>query len=177
MGDVLIDYAIQNIWCNPKQDSQFTFKPKRLTGQRAALNYVKVIDRLIDLPERSKKYHVFQVGQISPETLNVFRDLPDWRYDRWVRFDETILNKHAWISMYNDHGVTLPRFQCYTQFMDERNLIIAIEIDSKIPVDYMGNLYFKVYQNTYFESDRFTGDIKLAYLGSKVAGVDHGEIS
>jgi hypothetical protein len=168
MSDVLVDYAIQNIWCNPNQDKQYVFKPKRVTSYKTAINKVRVVDRILELPTRNTKYHVFQIGQINPNTLSILRDAPDWLIDRWVRFDETINNNGVWLSLYDDNGITAPRFSAYTMYMDERNLIIALEVINDIKMDYIGNIYLRVYKNSYFESGRFPGGVRVHTDGKHV---------
>lgn len=168
MTDVLVDYAIQNIWCNPNQDKQYVFKPKRITSYKTAINNVRVVDRILELPKRNAKYHVFQIGQINPNTLSILRDAPDWLIDRWIRFDETINDNAVWMSLYDDNGITAPRFSAYTMYMDERNLIIALEVNSTLKFDYLGNLYLRVYKNSYFESGRFPGGVRVYTSGKQI---------
>lgn len=169
MQNILRDYAIRNIWCNPRQDSQFTFKPKRISGIAGVRNRARVVDRIITLPKHNKRYHLFQIGQINISLLNVFRDLPDWKVDRWISIDDSINYKHVLTMVYNNQGVMLPGYICYLMYMDERNLILAVEETSGISVDFRTDaLYLRVYQNAFFESNRFLGTIKLYSTGKRV---------
>lgn len=168
MSDILVDYAIRDIWCNPNQDKQYVFKPKRVTSYKTAINKVRVVDRILELPKRNSKFHVFQIGQINPNVLSIIRDTPDWLIDRWIRFDETVNENAVWLSLYDDSGIIAPRFSAYTMYMDERNLIIALEVINGLKLDYLGNIYLRVYKNSYFESGRFPGGVRVHTAGKYI---------
>lgn len=169
MGDILVDYAVRNIWCNPRQDDSYVFSPKRITGHNGAINTVVVVDRVLPLPKSGVRYHVYQVGQINPDLLNIIRDEPDWTMDRWISFTDSINHNAVLMAFYDGSGVNVPRYMAHTMYMDERNLIIAIEVDATLMFDYSTTAYFRVYRNKYFDSPRYTGNVKMYTEGEKVA--------
>ena len=164
----LAQYVIKNIWSNPRQDHQFTVAPKRITPNEGVMVKHKVLNRIIKLPDTSSKWHIFQIGQVSPNTFNLIREYPDWRVDVWIPFTDTIHTKNVIMQMYNDKSVVIPSVHSYVMYMDERNVIIAIPELNKLPINFkQDQFYMRVYQNAYFESDRFTGDTSLETTYSK----------
>jgi len=172
MIDSLVDYAIKNIWCNPKQDNQFIIQPKRISQAGGVGGKIQVVGRTIKLPNVQKRYHVFQIGQISPKILNLYREMPDWQVDRWMGSYNTVNTNHTIVQIYNQKGVMIPGYLCYFMYMDERNVIIAIEEASGLPVDFkFDKFYVRFYQNAYFESPRYTGDLKLLAVGERTNSI------
>jgi len=166
MRDSLVDYAVKNIWCNPRQDSQFVLKPKRISAHEGVTQQVRVLGRLLKLPNTTGRWHLYQIGQASPDTFNIYRDSPDWLVDRWVPFYDTVHRHHVFMQLYSERGVVIPGHKCWTMYMDERNIIVAVEEANRIPFDYrQADVYLRIYQNAYFESIRATGDTMITASG------------
>ncbi len=150
MFDYLIDHAIKNVWCTPDQDNQVIISPHRITPSIGALNYYKVMWRDIQLPEKSIKWHLFQVGQLHPLLLNLKTEI-----GKWISFADASNSRKVICDIYNDAGVQFPRFETYYMFTSERDLVIAIKENSKILADFQNDtMYFRVYSNAYFNSMR-----------------------
>ena len=66
MSHYLVDHALQNVWCAPRQDDQVILKMTRLTQKLGAFNNVKVIWDDIPLPERGPRFHVYRSGRTCP---------------------------------------------------------------------------------------------------------------
>jgi hypothetical protein len=172
VADSLVNFALERIWCNPRQDSQYTIKPKRMTPEYGATNRLVLLDRVIDLPTNNELYHVFQIGQILTSTVNISRDLPDWLPDRWMSLYESVGVNDVTCMVYDSRGLMVPGFTCYFMYMDERNLVLAIKQTNKVPVDYRnGNFYLRVYRNTYYNSDRYDGVNELIIIGDRLNSI------
>lgn len=162
MSNTLVDFVLKNIWCNPRQDDTYTIQPERLTLPYGCRHTAKVLDRIIPMPTEGDYYHVFQLGLVYPNGLNVYKDLPDWPVDVWLSVKECMSHQPVTIEFYNQQGVMFPRRDVYFMLMDERNLIICLRQNNRIPVNYTTSQYFiKFYLNRYFETDRFPGGQKI----------------
>lgn len=160
MSDPLLSFAYENIWCNPRQDRQYTIQPKRLTYIHGAINRAVVIDRTISLPTKGDVYHIFQIGQILTNSISIKRDEPDWQVDRWIDLHELMIAKNVLLNLYNQNGVSIPGMTSYLMWMDEHDLILAVKETSQIPVNYRTDpFYLRTYHNAYYDSTRAGGSI------------------
>lgn len=169
MFKYLTDYAYKNIWCNPKQDNSLVFTPKRITNRLGVLNRFIALNRELKTPTLGVKYHIFQIGQINPETIGLLAKDPIWKVEEWVKFSDTINELNLIVNLYNVYGVELPKFKCYYMFTAEKNLILAIEEDKKINVDYYNDqFYLRLYTNAYFQSNRSNSSTEFIHHEGKV---------
>lgn len=153
--DFMLQQARRNIWCNPLQDNQYVIKPARISQGFGAINRVIGLNRFIPLPKVDKHFHVFQVGQLSPGMLNLLERYPSWSAEKWYTFTEAMNSLKLYTSIYNEHGVNIPRGMSYFMFTREKCLIFAIERDPRIQYNSdEDNIYFRVYTNAYFSSAR-----------------------
>lgn len=151
MYDHITTHALNNVWCNPDQDRQHIFKLHRITPKTGVITNVYVMLRTITLPTAKDKYHVFQVGHLSPLLLNLLGKTPGWQTSTWISLSEAMNNKIMYTNLYNDKGVQLPRFQNYYMVTPDGTLLFAIREIKKIPIDYLNdNIYVRVYSNAYF---------------------------
>lgn len=166
MQQYLVKHAIENVWCNPKQDNQFIFAAHKITKPYGELNTFYLMNRKVKLPQQGRRYHVFQVGQIHPNLLGLLGIVPDWTTEKWIRFSEAINTVKVHVDIYTSSGTILPRYKSYYMFSNDRNLVFAIELDAKIPLDYEADkIYVRLYSNAYFMSHR--GDAVEDYLYNK----------
>ena len=70
--DFIVDHAVKNVWCTPRQDSQVIIKPARLTANHGAFRYFKLMWRLIELPDSTSRWHVYQIGGTHPMAFDLF---------------------------------------------------------------------------------------------------------
>ncbi len=176
MENFLIKHAIDNVWCNPDQDNQLIFKAFRLTKFLGELNRFKLMNRQVELPSQGKFYHVYQIGQLDPKVMGLFSKNPDWVKESWTSFKDVSNTLKLIVSIYTAKGVTLPLFKSYYMFTKERDLIFAIEIDSRIKVDLdFEDVYFRFYTNAYYQSARSDANDDYIYVQGQVV-VDTAEI-
>lgn len=151
----LHQHAIDTVWCNNDQDHQLIFEAHKLTPDIGVLNRLHFMNRLLDLPVMGKRYHVYQIGQIHPTAIGLIARSPLWIPERWWTFTEAINQSKLFCNVYTHDGIELPRYKSYYMFTRERNLIIAIEQDTRYPVDFTAKaLYLRLYSNAYYESIR-----------------------
>lgn len=155
MYQYLIDHAVKNVWCNGEQDNQLIIAGQRITKVNGALNRFTSMNRVIDLPVQGKYFQVYQIGQVHPALLGLLNRNPGWVTENWIKFSDAINNLKLFVNIYNSSGIELPRYKSYYMFTNERNLIYAIEQDSRYPVNYKNdNVYLRLYTNAYFQSLR-----------------------
>ena len=67
----LLDYVKNKIWCAPEQDKQIIYRAARISKPSGVVNYGYFMGRKIDMPNPTKTYHVFSIGQIDPGFLSL----------------------------------------------------------------------------------------------------------
>jgi hypothetical protein len=165
MYDYLVDHAIKNVWCNPEQDRQYIFKPKRITPPSGALNYYKVMWRSYALPEKGVNYHIFQIGNLHPLFINLFNTADTTINSTWVPLSEACNTNKMLVNIYNDAGVSIPLHTVFYMFDNTSNLIIGIRENSLIPADFSNDsFYMRVYSNAYFNSIRSDAEVDGVYV-------------
>lgn len=86
----LVNHALQNVWCSPRQDNLHILQLHKLTAKYGVLTDVKVMGRDIPLPNTKNRFHVYQIGQISPQYLGALAIKPTWLSERWTSFSTAI---------------------------------------------------------------------------------------
>lgn len=149
MFDYLVKHALENVWCTPDQDNQYVYKPARITGARGVNRLFDVEWQTIFLPNATDRFHVFQIGQIHPLLLGL-----KTRHKRWYSAAETMMSESVQIDLYTVNGIQFPRKDCYIQVMGDRNLLVAVKLQPKLPDLEKEALFVRVYSNAFLASDR-----------------------
>lgn len=172
--DYLVNHAIKDVWCNPEQDNQHIVSPHRITTTAGVYNVARVMKRDINLPSKGELYHVFQIGQLHPLILGMFQYSPSWVKEQWISAKDAICNMKFIMDVYNINGIHFPRFEVFYMFTNDRNFIIAIKDNKKIPIDYHADdVFIRVYTNAYFDSVRAYPSIEATFCyGSKVTSIN-----
>ncbi|MCK9234823.1 MAG: hypothetical protein M0R77_00745 [Gammaproteobacteria bacterium] len=148
--DYLTDYVLKNVWCSPRLDYTFVIEPKRITHRYGEWNTVNTGWRIVSLPKKSTRFHVFQYGQIYPLLLN----LPNSR-NNWTLISQACNEQNMLVDIYTKDGIMLPRTKAWYQVTRDNNLIMAIEESDVIDAPYGDEpIYFRFYTNAYFRSPR-----------------------
>ncbi len=168
MGDFLVNYAINNFWCNPTQNNSVIFNLARLTPATGAMNYYSVLERTMPLPTNSEYYHLFQIGQMNPSFIGLIEQSPEWTYDSWQPIYNAINNLSTFIHIYNELGIEIPKTDVFYRYTRNRDLILAVRYNLNIPVLYGSeNIYIRLYSNAYFQLSSSAGEA-LVYNGATV---------
>lgn len=146
MLSFLSNHAMKNAWCIPKQDTQAILKTVRVTDKYGVFNTFKLGWGVYSLPEKKKRFSVYQIGQLNPALLGLF----DTK-DKWVPLHDVMRMNNMIFEVYTAKGVMFPRFNCYYRWTENRNLLIAIKENKTIPWDMINEqIYFRVYSGSYF---------------------------
>lgn len=169
MFKYLVDHAIKNVWCTPRQDNSYVFRPARISRPTGELNRLYFMGRQLVLPVSMLKVHVFQVGQVKPEILGLTTDDPGWIRETWKSFSTVVNEREIQVDIYNDNGVQLPKYRAWYMFTQENNLLIAVSESERVPVNYSSDhIYLRLYSNAYFESIRSDGLSKTIWTNGQV---------
>ena len=153
MYDYLVDHALKNVWCTPDQDLQAVVQPARLTPVLGAFNKVQILWRQHALPVANTRFHVYQVGQLHPLLMGLFPIEQTWK-----TMAEACGLQNLMVDIYANSGVQFPRCEVWYMVTADRNLVIAVKAQERIPVDLAAeNLYVRVYTNAYFHTLRADG--------------------
>lgn len=162
MFDHIADYALKNVWCTPGQDAQAILKMPRLSPRMGIWNKIEVMRVVYSLPEKNVRFHVFTLSQLNPLILGLTS------VDReWVSFADACTNETLIADLYVASGLQFPRHQCWYYVTEDKNVLVAVKEQTRIPVDLgVEDLFIRVYSNAYFNTDRADG----AYDYVKVVG-------
>lgn len=169
MASFFTQHAIDNVWCNPDQDSQYCIAGHRVTPDYGVQGRVSIFRREIVLPINRKLYHVYNIGHIYPALAALLQKRRNWAPEVWTRIDSYMNEESIYIELLTQNGVQLPRSKAWYMFTNENALIYAIEIDKRIPVDLnVEKVFFRLYDNAYFQSDFKPDNVKdFIYTASK----------
>lgn len=151
MDNYLLRYAIDNVWCNPTVDKQFTYELQQLTppyGVRG--NYVVDYQRYYMPTNNSRDYyHVLQIGQVIPANIGY----PVTK-DTWINLTDLAAKHMTLASVFPTSGVRYPMSETYIMVTRQQNLLVAIKVNDMFPSVDGSKVYLHLYHNAYFESPR-----------------------
>lgn len=150
MFDYIKDHALKNVWCAPDQDNQLIIEPTKLTKLNGAFIDFKLMWRTISLPDKTSKWHIYQIGQIHPLIIGLFPKVGEW-----VSFTDTCNSQKMICDIYLNSGIQLPRIETFYMYSSDRDLIIAVRENKNILFDFNNDkVFIRVYTNEYFSSMR-----------------------
>lgn len=149
MDNYLVQHALENVCCSLDQDSQFLFKPARISTPRGVRHYIKVEWDKIELPDQNSYYHIYQIGQLNQNIINL---IPDEK--EWYSASDVINDRNIIIDIYTAKGLNLPRFEVFFRVTKTRNLIVAVKEQLLIDNLRVEPVFVRFYSNAYFNSTR-----------------------
>jgi len=151
-------FVLENIYCAPGQDQQFSFSLVRVNRVSQSLtSSVSVYNVTKRLPSVNHRYHVFVLGNVNPNLFNLLRQGRDWFRDVWVRVSDDMVARNYLFKIYNDLGVIYPRQHIYYSFIDESSIIFALEFEHTLKqnFDVDSFKYIHIYSNSFFDSSEY----------------------
>lgn len=146
--DYLIKHAMDNAWCSPEQDTQYIIEPAKISRDGGVRKETKVLARYVQLPDDTSFWNMYQIGGIHPLILGLFPATSEW-----VSLAHTSNLYKMVVDIYTDDGIQLPRFQTFYRYNEDKNLILAVKRNDRIPFDFNnGQIFLRVYSNYYFKS-------------------------
>jgi hypothetical protein len=154
MADFLTTHAINNCWCNPRQDNQLILKPARLTTYGGAVRSWKFLWTSFNLPNNTDRFHIYSIGQIHPLLVNLFP-----LSNTWKLVSESNMLTDTITEIYTARGIRIPVSRVHYIFTEENSLLFAVPQDSNLHWDFnLEEIYVRLYDNAYFESSRSSGE-------------------
>lgn len=130
-------YAQSTLWSAPRMDNQSILDMSRISPVTGVYNLIRIMMKTYPLPVKKKKFHVFQIGQLTPELIGFISDYQG----RWIRADVGCELKNMVIETYFDNGIMYPRQHVWYQYTEDKNLIVAFE-----DVPSLGNFNIEHYE-------------------------------
>ena len=152
MSDFLVNHAVQNVWCNPKQDLQVTYKPQRISNRRGVRGRMSHMWTSVSMPTPTDVYHVYQIGQYQPFLIGLSPIRGKWR-----SLAELMNEEFLFADVYTLNGLHLSRFHTYVMVTPEQNVLVAIRDQAKVVDLKVTDVYLRLYSNSFFDSPRSDG--------------------
>ena len=91
-------FALEHIYCAPAQDRQYSFRMARVNKKTfPAIREITVYGVSKKLPNTTSYFHVFTMGNMFPEFLNLQGQKKQWLRDQWVKMSED-MNQRKFIA-------------------------------------------------------------------------------
>lgn len=169
MRQELIEHAIQNVWCSPRQDRQYILQLAKISPLYGVKNSVKVLWDEYELPTQREYYHVYQIGRNFPEIFGL-----DPKAGDWYKVSEMCEATKLVVNLYLDSGVQFPLSETWLRWNYDGNLILAVKLQPTIASLEERPLYMRVYSNAYFESDYSIETVdRIVVRGGRIVDMDH----
>lgn len=124
MSSALINHAVKTVWQEPLQDRQFNIGLARLTPNGGVIHSQKVLWHTVYTPkvDGRKWFHIYQVGEVPEQVLNMFIDTNNWQTVESVCESAALL-----IDVYLTTGGIVPRSKIWVMKDFTGNILVAIE--------------------------------------------------
>lgn len=167
MEEVLVQHAVKNVWCAPRQDRQCILKLGRLTPFLGSMNRFKVMWEELPLPEMKVPFHVYQIGQNTPQSFGLNTEV-----GKWKRLSETCNDNNLIVDLYLDSGVQFPRAESWSMVTRDNNLLIAVKINPRIGDLDRESLFIRFYSNLWYGTVNPLEDF-VRVGGGEIKSMDH----
>lgn len=175
MPQVLVNHAINNVWCAPDQDQQVIVQPARVGPPGGLLSRATVNWESVSLPEpenRGKFWRVFVLGNLPPHLYN----LPTAE-NVWIPLVDVCKDQGILVHAYTLGGVTYPLSSGYMRMIHDGTYVLAFRSLRNIPIDFENDtLNVRLYSNAYFRSQRWStnpnGSLQPITAMGGIIGVD-----
>ena len=147
MWDFFTNNAIRNVWCSPDRDLQSIIEPAKVTPLGGAWNSAFVLWDNITLPLQNTKFHIYQIGQLNPRLMGLFPSVA-----KWEKISDACNAGNLIVDIYSITGIQMPRTQVWYQVTYDQNLLIAVQQQPRINIDFdKDTLFFRFYTNAFFQ--------------------------
>lgn len=167
MEEVLVQHAVKNVWCAPRQDRQCILKLGRLTPFLGSMNRFKVMWEELPLPELKVPFHVYQIGQNTPQSFGLNTEVGTWK-----RIADSCNDNNLIVDIYLDSGVQFPRAEAWSMVTRDNNLLIAVKVNPRIGDLDREALYVRFYSNLWYGTVNPLEDF-VRVGGGEIKNMDH----
>lgn len=161
MDNYLLRYAIDNVWCNPAVDDQFTYALQQLTPRYGVRSDYVVEQIRYFMPTNNNRdyYHVYQIGQVIPANIGLGL-LPR---DTWTPLKDLASKHLTLVNAHQTNGIRYSQSETYVMITSRSNLLVAIKVNDQFPALDDNQIYLHLYHNAFFETER-SGIMNLRWI-------------
>jgi len=155
MENWLVNHAISNVWCKPAQDRRWFIEPRRISKLSGETFGMQVTGHSIRVPDPSKWYDVFQLGNINHRECGI-----EHLENNWISLSNVINASGTLLSIYDITGRTYPLHMAWIRKLPNSNVIIAVErVSGQISFS-TKSLYLRIYDGYFRYTSDYTSDHK-----------------
>ncbi len=161
MPSQLVQDALAQVWGNPDPSDQVILKPARLSAINGVKRSFEYMWTQYKLPTTTDRFHIYQIGQLPPQLINLLEPSRDWK-----PLSDVINDTNVMVDVYTTTGVQMPRTRSFFRWVDEKNLLIAVQQISRIAIDWaQPEVWVRLYQNNFFQGEEAGVDDKIVLAG------------
>ncbi len=149
MSDYLINHAVRNVWCNPKQDLQVVYQPQRISTPRGERGWFTHMWTTVPLPTADELYHIYQIGQYQPLLMGLSPQRGVWR-----SLASLMNERNLFACLYTNEGLQLAKYHAYVLVTEEQNVLLAVRQQDRIANLRTTPVFLRLYTNSFFASER-----------------------
>ncbi len=139
--------AHDHVWGSPRQDNQYLFRLGRLSKNLGINATYTLNGDTIALPDKTNVWHVFNIGNLNPETINL-----DPTLGAFKNIIETMELNNIFIDCFTLEGYQISKSDVYYNYTYDNDLIIAIRENINVPIA-SSDVWFRVYYSALFKSN------------------------
>lgn len=152
----LVNHAINNVWCDPSIDGQYTMQLAKLSNPEGDTYGMQVSGFSILLPTDTDWYHVYQIGNMSTAYVGIPQ-----LHDVWNRLDQVLDVHGSNIKVYGIDGRLYPNSLIWIRQLNNDNVILALSDDEKQIDLKTTTIYVSFYDGQFRNTPAYTDEYKL----------------
>lgn len=131
-NSILVNHAIENVWCEPFQDYTHILKPQRITPSGGG--YKSITVDMVELPlpnyddpKNRDRFHVFQIGFQWNTSFNINMDRKSW-----IKASVLMVQNKLVLDTYFENGCMINKEDVYIYFTERNNMLVSIRLNAAI---------------------------------------------
>lgn len=164
MSSLLVKNALDKVWSVPDPFNQVILQPARITPINGVQRQFTYAWDNIALPNNTSTFHLYQIGQIFPATIDLFT-----ASTAWTLFSDATNATNVVCDIYSHLGIQIPKTRTWFQVTENKNVIIAIEKNNNLNYDFNTDaVSLRIYLNAYFQTGNISANDKVLVAGGLI---------
>lgn len=166
MANALIKDALATVWSAPNPTGQVILNPARISDHGGAINYAQIGMSVVSLPNKTSYWHIYHIGQASLSYFN----LRDTEVNEWVSLASVSVSMKLMINLYTAKGIQLPLKHAYYSQIDDRNIVLAIEVMPQLSSTDLNteSVYVRILENLFYGDPNTPNEAELLVDGAVI---------